>query len=631
LALVAINASKDEIQMRPHFRHPKGALRESCMVVAGRAAALRIWREDGWIELPRRRRSATAIGFSGQGYEAWAETEPKRVRISDVSYLDTAQALLTLTGGQQVLVELRGRFGADYAGAESRGMQIPTLSIEVDGAALSGLDAAQIRSRLRLLPDPMCWRSHWDDSNLDAQAAQDALYQAIAEFDAVAEGFEFPPGLPLELRRETLLHLEVKRILAEKRRFNVPGLDLPVEVHGRTTSASQRVQIWPELLSLEAVELEQRYGRLVPDVTCSARGNLGARYEPLHVEVTVTNHIDEERMARIREHDVSTVEIDLSRAGGRIRRDALEDLVVRDLSLKRWLHHPKTQLERARFEVELEKSVAVQDDAHEARALARAKRRELIATASLAALASEYLGAVIRLLDARVAVETARGTDRAALPAAVDIYRLAQEEVANSVDKLTQRGYSEAGDESLIGDHGILSRVLSCKLDRPVGYRYENVIGVLNAARQSSGVRRSTFTVILIAARTYKPKLSATQEAWLNAWSEEVRNSIRVGERVYLREAAYDRFLKLLFPEIGAALEKPFGKRKASDTLAWDAKCGEFVREPTLDRRPCPFLATQPRTDLAAWPLVDTDYSDWWLKGSDLERWRQERDSRSER
>ena len=42
LPLVAVNAAKREYRRRPHFRHPEGAKREECDLLALRAAALRL-------------------------------------------------------------------------------------------------------------------------------------------------------------------------------------------------------------------------------------------------------------------------------------------------------------------------------------------------------------------------------------------------------------------------------------------------------------------------------------------------------------------------------------------------------------------------------------------------------------
>jgi hypothetical protein len=79
--LTAVNAAKTEFLRRPHFRHPEGAQRDECLVLAARAAALRQLHEEGWLDLPRRRMSARVAGLSGQFHEAWVEEAPVRIRI----------------------------------------------------------------------------------------------------------------------------------------------------------------------------------------------------------------------------------------------------------------------------------------------------------------------------------------------------------------------------------------------------------------------------------------------------------------------------------------------------------------------------------------------------------------------
>lgn len=85
LPLTAVNAAKAEFVRRPHFRHPEGAERADCMVLAARAAALRHLEREGWVALPRRLRSAKAVGLSRASYEAWVEQPAERVRITEVA------------------------------------------------------------------------------------------------------------------------------------------------------------------------------------------------------------------------------------------------------------------------------------------------------------------------------------------------------------------------------------------------------------------------------------------------------------------------------------------------------------------------------------------------------------------
>lgn len=82
-ALTGVNVAKDEFEVRPHFRHPPGAQRRDCLVLASRLALLRQFQNGGWLELPSRRMPATVQGLSGAGYNAWAVSPPQKLHIID--------------------------------------------------------------------------------------------------------------------------------------------------------------------------------------------------------------------------------------------------------------------------------------------------------------------------------------------------------------------------------------------------------------------------------------------------------------------------------------------------------------------------------------------------------------------
>ena len=177
----------------------------------------------------------------------------------------------------------------------------------------------------------------------------------------------------------------------------------------------------------------------------------------------------------------------------------------------------------------------------------------------------------------------------------------------------------KAADENLVGWHGILARILSVQLARPVGYRLDNVMGVLNAIRQTKGHRRSDHSLFFIAAKAYRPKLTADQQRWFDAWAGEVRDSIRPGEATYSATRPTTEHLAALFPEMSEGRDKPGGKRPAPDS---GSRAGLTNGHGSGSRRPAGFLAEGPRADRANWLLVATRPGEWWLKGRDLERWR---------
>ena len=609
--LTAVNAAKTEFVRRPHFRHPEGALRDECLVLAARAAALRQLQEDGWLDLPRRRMSARVAGLSGQFHEAWVEEAPVRIRISQVDYRDTATAVITLDDGRRLRVELTGTPGSPDQLTPS-GQPVPTIYLAIDDPQLAALAPEELRRRARLQPNELCWHTHWNDVELLAQAEAAARARAHFYFDDIPDGLEIPEGLDPALRRETVLHHEVKRILAEEGRLTVPEVAVEVEVpglDGQTLHARWVEE--EEELRLVNVQLETGYGRLVPDITSEAFGDDGhARHLPLLIEVTVTNPVDEERLGRIRATGESTLEIDLSLAGGRVNRDELKHLVVDEVATKRWLFHPNLEWQRSALLGRLAKQVADEQAERESRERWLAERRAQVLATPVSEVGAEYLDAVMRMLDIGAA-----GGD-------TDAVRAARERVADAADKLGMHGYPEAADENLVGHGAILSRVLSIMLGRPVGYRYDNLMGVLNAIRQTSGSRLSTLSIYFIAAKAYPPPLSAEQRAWFDAWAAEVRQSIQAGMTTYLRDPVFDRLLSLLFPEMAAGLAKPFGKLAPGTGVRWDPVRGVFVRPETPERKRAAFLETQPRADSAGPRLQDTRPGDWWLKGRDLEEWK---------
>jgi hypothetical protein len=607
--LTAVNAAKTEFLRRPHFRHPEGAQRDECLVLAARAAALRQLQEDGWLDLPRRRMSARVAGLSGEFHEAWVEEAPVQLRISQVDYRDRATAVITLENGRQLRVELTGTPGSPGHLTPS-GQPVPTIYLAIDDPQLAALAPEELRRRARLTPNELCWHAHWNDAELLAQAESAARARAHFYFDDVPDGLNLPEGMSPTLRRETVLHHEVKRILEEVGRLTVPEIAVEVELpgvggqmlHGRWVEEEEE-------LRLECIQLETRYGRLVPDITCESFDSDGhARHLPLLIEVTVTNRVEEERLGRIRATGEATLEIDLSRAGGRVNRDELRRLVVDEVATKRWLYHPDLEWQRSALLGGLAKQVADEQAGLDARAKWLAERRARVLATPVSDIGAEYLDSVTRMLDAA-------GDG----PGAV---RAARELVADAVDKLAMHGYPEAGDENLVGHGAILARVLSIMLRRPVGYRCDNLMGVLNAIRQTSGSRRSMLSIYFIAARAYPPELSTEQREWFDGWAGEVRKSIRAGETTYLRDPAFDRLLSLLFPEMAAGLAKPFGKLAPGAGVRWDQELGMFVRPELPERRRAGFIDSQPRSDGAGTKWLDTKPGDWWLKGRDLEAWK---------
>jgi hypothetical protein len=615
--LTAVNAAKSDFEMRPHFRHPKGAARNECLILSARAAILRHLREDGWLDLPRRRMSSRAVGVSGTQYEAWVDAPRERVRILDIDFRDRAFAVLTLGDGRQLRVQLTGTAGDVTPELNEAGLPVPTIFLATDDLSVAAMKPDEIRRRLTLLPDGIRWCGHWDDEALRASADAAAKAEATRYMDDIPAGLILPDGMDPALKWQTVLHYEVKNILAEACELMAPSMEEVIEVRaldGRILR--ERVFEPAEMLELTHVDLEQRFGRVVPDLVCQGWASGGIWLIPLFIEVTVTNHIDEERLARIQSEQAYALEIDLSLTGGRVTRDELRRLVVEDVAMKRWLHFPNFESRIAEVSAALQRQLDEELAELEAISMRADARRRLVLTMPLHEIAKEYLLNVGHLLNLE--------RDEGVLAPVVDAAELeARERLADSADKLALRGFPEAADSDLIAWHGILSRVLSIQADCGTAYGYgrgyETGHAVLNAIKQSRGAERSNFSIYFIAARVYKPRFTDAQQSAFNNWADAVKKSIRRGENTYVRDPAYDPLLSLLFPEMAEALAMDFGKRRL-------APIGEQRQNRTpLDtprRSTAIYLEKQPRTVAMGTRLVDTPPGDFWLKGRDLEAWR---------
>ena len=570
LLLVAVNAARTQWVRRPHFRHPPGAQKQDCALLAARLAALEQLRDAGTFELPARRVSARVAGLSGAFHEAWVEAPRQTVRISEVDFSDRAAALLVLDDGRTLRVELTGRSGS-VVPAEG-GAPLPTLVIDIDDPAIAAMGPEEIRKRLTLLPGSLCWRAHWQDEELHLCALDAARRAADDLLDALPEGLVLPDDLPAELRRETVLHHEVKRILEAAGRLRVPGPEVVEEATppGQPT-LRRRWSAEASLLAITSPRLEQRVGRLVPDVACVAWQDGAVLHDPLFVEVTVSNPIGPERLTRIREQGAATLEIDLRLAGGRVTRDELRRLVLEEVAAKRWLHHPDLSRHRERLQEEIAAELVrlhAAKQAEDERAKRKLVRQRPVVAQPLAEAAGRYLDALQADLDAGPYVEAIQDLARSGVIAgdspqvvqANEHLRAVALRLDQAAQRLAELGFPHAGDARLRGRDGILARLLSIKLDRVLGKYGGAAIDVLRSIRGAAAPERHEWPIYLIAVRAFEPWLTPGQRQWLERWASEVRESVRRGEATYLRDPVYDELLALLFTEMGDALAKPRGR-----------------------------------------------------------------------
>jgi hypothetical protein len=538
LTLTAVNAAKSEYKKRPHFRHPDGAEKSDCMYLSARLAALQLLRDQGFILLPKRQRSGHSVGLSGTRYEVWVDHPAERMAIRNFDFSDKASAILTLDDGRRLRFTLFG----DGASNTDSGDLIADIRLNLIDPSIAGMSIDELRSRITLEPDDMCWLSHWADTELLAKAKVDADKKASDFMDLQSAYADDLVHVEQKYRHETVLHFEVKKILSESLSLRVPALE--AHAFGESKSGVQFEREWTkpsEVISLLEVCLEKRTAGVIPDVVAVTHESHGGL---MMVEITVTNHLNATRLEKIRTIGIPALEIDLSHSGGLLTRDELRDLVVDGLVLKKWIHHPELAEKTGQLEVEVAEKVSEADQAETDRS---EYHRSVLAT-PISEIAKSYLDAIAKLAqyDSDEATQESR-SGAAAARTQLDI----------ESNRLSIHGYPEASDADLtIGRQGIIHRLLSIKHDKGVGYKLDSAMDVLNAIKQSSARNCSNHTIYLIAEKVYRPP-EFSIPSWYANWVDEIRRSLRSNEPTYVRNRKYDKLLSLLFPELSSGLEKP--------------------------------------------------------------------------
>ena len=453
--------------------------------------------------------------------------------------------------------------------------------------------SALFQNHLKLLWTGACWKSHWQDVQLAILAENKARQIASDALDWLddIEGLSEANQLSKEQKRETLLHMEVKSILANEKRINLPELVVNVERDAPRKDTYKRESRWEsEFVNLKDVSLEKRLGRIIPDVIAQVivDDNTDISYQLL-VEVTVTNPINAERLERIKLVNLPTIEIDVGRMGGVVSRSELVKLVVEELAAKRWVHHPKAVDELIKLNAEVEAEIQ--------RLFEREVKRNKSLDAPLGTKAQNFLTAFTQHVEIKKHSEQPMND--------VSQEELALNELDDTIFALTKSGYPEADDVKDLPStlERILKRLLSIKLDTGIGYRMNTGWQVINAIHLDLEQQRSWHTIFLIAIRHYKPKLNSEQSGKTNQWRAKVLNSIKQGESTYLRSTKYDSLLSFLFPELKDALNKDFGKLGRSNPSR------------SIDN-----IKYQSASSIEK--SIGMRQGSFWLKGKELEDWK---------
>ena len=128
---------------------------------------------------------------------------------------------------------------------------------------------------------------------------------------------------------ESSLHLAAKDIISKAHKMTIP----PVYVSFPNSHKKDELINEAEMIKVEKVELEKRYGSIIPDIVVYTDETI------LFVEIFVTHRIDDEKLEKLHKARISTIEIDLSKKSSMISIDELTSILLNDSAEKQWKYN----------------------------------------------------------------------------------------------------------------------------------------------------------------------------------------------------------------------------------------------------------------------------------------------------
>lgn len=128
---------------------------------------------------------------------------------------------------------------------------------------------------------------------------------------------------------ESSLHLAAKDILLHSEKMVIP----PVYVEFPQSNKPKELVSEEMEISIDGVELEKHLDGIIPDIVVSSGEKC------FFIEIYVTHPIDEEKLKKLKEQNISTIEIDLSKTGRDISVEELSNILLNRSSQKSWKYN----------------------------------------------------------------------------------------------------------------------------------------------------------------------------------------------------------------------------------------------------------------------------------------------------
>lgn len=141
--------------------------------------------------------------------------------------------------------------------------------------------------------------------------------------------FAHHTGHNCEYGYESSLHLAAKEILLQTKRMILPA----VYISFPDSYKKDELVCPAKEIPIDRVELERRFGDIIPDVVVYAGG------KQFFIEIYVTHCIDDEKLAKLKKADISTIEINLSKKTNMTSVNELEALLLGESEEKKWKYN----------------------------------------------------------------------------------------------------------------------------------------------------------------------------------------------------------------------------------------------------------------------------------------------------
>lgn len=144
--------------------------------------------------------------------------------------------------------------------------------------------------------------------------------------------FAHKSGINCEYGYETSLHLMAKDIFNELKIIKIPKVTLHMP-----GSNVHKTLYEENYVSVDRVELEKKIGDIVPDIVVYVKEKI------LLIEIYVTHKIDSEKLDKIKNNNMSVIEIDLSDIKEPINKKELTKILIDETDRKNWINNPKVK------------------------------------------------------------------------------------------------------------------------------------------------------------------------------------------------------------------------------------------------------------------------------------------------